>query len=80
MIGGTVYLPLIMVSGTPAPTPTPTATPAAVCECWGNLYNCADFDTQSEAQACHDYCMGEVGFDVHRLDGNRDGLACESLP
>ena len=51
-----------------------------VCECWGNLYNCDDFGTQAEAQAVYDYCMAQVGFDVHRLDGDGDGVACEGLP
>ena len=76
-----IYLPLILSLRPASVTPTPTATAEpGVCECWGNLYNCSDFDTQVEAQACHDYCVDAEGFDVHRLDRDRDGLACESLP
>jgi micrococcal nuclease len=60
----------------------PSAPPgsAAVCDCSGNLYNCKDFSTHADAQACFDYCWGQRGFDVHHLDGDGDGSACESLP
>ena len=34
----------------------------------------------AEAQAYHHCCTTEVGFDVHRLDGDKDGVACEALP
>ena len=43
-------------------------------------YNCGDFPTHAAAQGCFDWCMQEVGTDVHRLDGDGDGIACESLP
>jgi ABC-type multidrug transport system fused ATPase/permease subunit len=42
-------------------------------------YNCDDFLTQPEAQAFFEN-VGGVGNDVNRLDGNKDGEACESLP
>lgn len=42
-------------------------------------YNCDDFATQPEAQAFF-LKVGGVGNDVNRLDGNKDGQACESLP
>jgi hypothetical protein len=42
-------------------------------------YNCADFATQSEAQSFFEK-VGGVGNDVNRLDGNKDGEACEALP
>ncbi|HHT9139013.1 MAG TPA: excalibur calcium-binding domain-containing protein [Candidatus Wunengus sp. YC60] len=42
-------------------------------------YNCSDFSTQPEAQAFF-LKVGGVGNDVNRLDGNKDGQACESLP
>jgi len=42
-------------------------------------YNCSDFSTQPEAQAFFEK-VGGVGNDVNRLDGNKDGEACESLP
>lgn len=42
-------------------------------------YNCDDFATQPEAQAFFEKVGGVAG-DVNRLDGNKDGEACESLP
>lgn len=42
-------------------------------------YNCSDFSTQPEAQGFFEK-VGGVGNDVNRLDGNKDGEACESLP
>lgn len=77
---------------TSTPTKIPTATKTAVpptatqsapgnCTvCNQNVYNCSDFSTQASAQACHDYCWSIVGYDVHQLDSDGDGEACESLP
>lgn len=42
-------------------------------------YNCSDFSTQPEAQAFFEK-VGGTKNDVNRLDGNKDGEACESLP
>ena len=50
------------------------------CDCSYNRYNCADFSTQAEAQECYEYCLSLDKGDVHRLDGDNDGVACESLP
>ena len=77
--------PIILPTPTHTPThtatPSPTATPpAGPCEYTSDLYNCSDFDTQAEAQICHDYCMAQVGSDIHRLDADGNGVACESLP
>jgi uncharacterized protein YraI len=66
----------------PAPTqapPTPAPQPG-VCSCSGDLYNCDDFGTHAAAQACFDYCRSLGHGDVHRLDRDNDGVACESLP
>jgi len=54
-----------------------TVSPFEPCSCTEDL-DCPDFDTHAEAQACFDYCGG-VENDVHRLDRDKDGLACESL-
>ena len=70
-------------TSTRTPTATATATrqpPAGCSTCAADVYNCSDFDTQREAQACFDYCMERVGYDVHQLDSDGDGEACESLP
>ena len=48
--------------------------------CNEDLYNCGDFTTQAEAQAVYDVCFSQTGKDVHGLDGDGNGKACESLP
>ena len=42
-------------------------------------YNCDDFKTQPEAQKFYDKAGG-VQKDTNRLDGDKDGIACEDLP
>lgn len=42
-------------------------------------YNCEDFDTQPQAQTFFDKAGG-ISSDTNRLDGNKDGVACQSLP
>lgn len=42
-------------------------------------YNCEDFANQKEAQDFFTK-VGGTGNDVNRLDGDKDGTACESLP
>ncbi|MEA2056518.1 MAG: excalibur calcium-binding domain-containing protein [Patescibacteria group bacterium] len=42
-------------------------------------YNCSDFETQAQAQTFFDK-LGGTNNDVNRLDGDKDGEACESLP
>jgi len=46
--------------------------------CESNTYNCDDFETQSEAQTIYKECGG-VNNDIHQLDKDGNGLACESL-
>jgi len=55
----------------------PTTAPTAVCDCASDTYNCGDFSTHTAAQTCFDYCIDQTGKDIHRLDGNNDGSACE---
>jgi hypothetical protein len=59
---------------------TATLPPApAFCICnEGDTLNCDDFSTWTEAQACFLKCGG-VTNDVHQLDRNSDGTACEEL-
>lgn len=57
----------------------PPPAPSGSYTCSSNKYNCSDFSTHSEAQAVFDQCGG-VDNDVHKLDNNKDGEACESLP
>lgn len=66
---------------TATPTATATLQPPGGCSiCSYDAYNCSDFSTQAAAQSCFDYCMALVGYDVHRLDADNNGVACESLP
>jgi len=48
-------------------------------DCSSNIYNCVNFSTHNEAQAVFEACGG-INDDVHHLDGDTDGIACESLP
>lgn len=67
-------------TATITPTPTETEPAPGPCSCSGNLYNCPNFATQGQAQACFDYCVDQGHGDVHLLDTDNDGVACESLP
>ena len=69
----------VPATATPAPTPTlspptPTPTEAAFVD-----KNCGDFSTWQEAQSFFE-SEGGPGSDPHGLDGNNDGIACQSLP
>ena len=46
--------------------------------CSSNAYNCESFTTWSDAQNVYMKCGG-IDNDVHHLDGDGDGVACESL-
>lgn len=48
-------------------------------ECSPEKYNCSNFATQAQAQAVFADCGGK-GQDVHELDRDADGVACEDLP
>ncbi|HWO07090.1 MAG TPA: thermonuclease family protein [Candidatus Paceibacterota bacterium] len=63
----------------PEHEPEPTTPPSGSYTCSSNKYNCSDFSTHAEAQAVFEQCGG-VDNDVHKLDSNKDGEACESLP
>ena len=60
---------------------------------WEGDLNCANFATQSEAQAKYDQCASEIAsynqdvdtakvksLDIYGLDGNKNGVVCEALP
>jgi hypothetical protein len=53
----------------------------AFCNAKEKDYNCSDFKTQPEAQQVYDRCkaLGQ-NMDVYHLDGDHDGVVCESLP
>ncbi len=48
--------------------------------CSADVYNCGNFTTQAQAQTVYDYCIAQGAGDIHQLDSNKDGRACESLP
>lgn len=58
---------------------TNTPVQSAVCSCSGDTLNCTDFGSWSSAQACYTYCVSQGAGDIHGLDGNNDGSACDSL-
>lgn len=64
----------------PPTQPPPPTEASAICSCSGDLYNCGDFGTHNAAQACFNYCVSIGAGDIHGLDRNNDGMACESLP
>ena len=42
-------------------------------------YNCDDFKYQEEAQSVYEKCH-KNGLDIHHLDGDNNGVACQNLP
>ncbi len=71
--------PTLMATLKPAVQSNPETDTANLFElpdCVNSDCNCSDFKTQEEAQAVFNY----FGDDRFRLDGNKDGLACTSLP
>ena len=66
-------------NGTPAQEATATPTPTATRPDPEDDRNCSDFSTWQEAQGFFE-SEGGPASDPHRLDGDGDGVACESLP
>lgn len=71
---------------TPTNTPTLTPSPTSLLTPGCNPHNphgpdcdCGDFSTHRQAQAFF-IAAGGPDSDPHRLDGDRNGLACERLP
>lgn len=46
--------------------------------CSNNAFDCSDFVTHKEAQRIYESCGG-IDNDIHNLDEDKDGLACELL-
>lgn len=51
-----------------------------VYECANDTYNCGNFTTRAQAQQVLDYCTQQGKGDIHQLDKDGNGKACESLP
>jgi competence protein ComEC len=66
---------------TPVPTVAVSSSPSSsgTCDCSKNKYNCGDFPLSNgvTVQQCYDYCKMQGKGDIHQLDRDKDGLACE---
>ncbi len=71
--------PVLPTSPPPVPETTPAESTVSTPVCTTNTYNCTDFKTQQEAQDVYNKCGG-LANDVHKLDKNKDGHPCDSLP
>lgn len=76
--------PPLWVPDPPPPTTTTTRPPTTTTTSGvppnpGDTKNCGDFPNWAAAQAWFNYYFPWYG-DVARLDSDRDGIACESLP
>jgi hypothetical protein len=58
---------------------TPSPPPATLCPCRSNELDCPHFDGRHSAETCYELCYQLTGIDVHLLDADGDGHACESL-
>lgn len=47
-------------------------------DCFSDIYNCDTFRIQTDAQWVFDFCGG-VENDIHGLDNDGNGIACEGL-
>ena len=75
---------LIPVNGTQVLSPTPTPDTVilhgkTIYDPFGADRDCGDFQRWSDAQAFYEAAGGPER-DPHRLDGNKDQIACNSLP
>lgn len=59
------------------PTQSSGGSVSGICDCSGDTLNCGDFALSGDAQACMDYCISIGRGDIHNLDGNANGVACE---
>lgn len=72
----------VPASGIPADPPPPVTPPPvtpSVPANPGDTKNCSDFANYAAAKAWFDYYYPYYG-DIAKLDGNKDGIPCESLP
>ena len=75
---------VVTVESAPAAVPTAAATPTAqpsglLYDPFGPDRDCGDFPQWQDAQDFY-VASGGPSSDPHRLDGDSDGVACESLP
>lgn len=58
-------------------TPTTLISSLDRCDCSAQLHQCSDFASWSIAQACFMQCQVNAGYDIHLLDADGNGIACE---
>lgn len=77
-VGGSPAVPITLI---PATVPNAVVTPIGTSgyDPNGPDRDCGSFETHAEAQAFF-IAAGGPSRDLHRLDGDNDGIACESLP
>jgi hypothetical protein len=71
--------PTLVATFTPIPTDTPFVITASSpewaqgCTCHMDVYNCGD----PEVEVCFTVCKAQGYQDIHKLDSDNDGVACE---
>lgn len=71
-----ICLGAISASAKTKVTPKKATNSSIICSY--DAYNCSNFKTRSEAMKVFNQCGG-VKKDIHKLDADKDGIACESL-
>ncbi len=69
----------VAVPTQPPTQQAPQNSPSKSYDCSGDVYNCGDFKLHLEAQNAFDYCYQINGGDIHKLDRDNNGVACEGL-
>ena len=76
-----ISIPFLVLTGCAAGQASEQIIPKlktkTVCSCRSDRYNCDDFETRRKARELYECCIKKVGYDVHNLDGDSDGVACE---
>jgi hypothetical protein len=65
-------------AGTDLPSLTPPLVISVACSCSGDSLNCRDFPNRQDAQICFNHCVYQGFGHVYLLDGDGNGIACES--
>lgn len=74
---GVYAMPVFAQEPSSTPVTSTTGTPPDPCICDQPTYSCSSFSNWSAAQACFNQCRITAGYDIHGLDEDGDGVACE---
>ena len=79
-VSATVILIGCSSGGSAAPPPVPDTSPQLISgiDPFGPDRDCGDFNSHRRAQDFYEAAGGPAS-DPHRLDADRDGIACEAL-